>query len=529
MWVTLSRPSPWTWWRGTLGSKGKDVEALWGRPGGQREPHTGGAAAAGSKARPSPAIRAGLFPVWPFRTIPGLFSRSTSTPGHRPHPPPHTPCPQIRRVGFYSSAPPDTLAPPPAARRATLPDRPLPSAAPTAPALGTRSAECGLGAAGEAAAGGLRGEVRLCEAPGGMPGRPTGVGGASLVAGCGGVRLAGSGGERSGMADPAASLRSSAASSCLSMDSPRPRTPAPLARRLLDPPPAAPSPPACSPASRRDSGGCVSPDTSAASSCASFAGLASSRLHAQLVPAHGAAPVPRFCADLSDDDSCHPTRRTPDALPNAAGNGAGGASPRPVQSGVATPGCAEAVHRFRQRGVIRTNCIDCLDRTNVAQFCIGRCVLKQQLVALGVISHGKAYQPHRAHAPPPPPAPDIGAAGCGRSRLLRRAVSSAAVLGGQAAGMGGQKAQRPASCEPARREQGPERLGGCPAAACRPAPLDGEGRQGAVPGGDGRGDGREGVELASSLLVSMYEEMGTGLALQYAGSQVASGSTGSQP
>ena len=38
----------------------------------------------------------------------------------------------------------------------------------------------------------------------------------------------------------------------------------------------------------------------------------------------------------------------------------------------------------RQSGVVRTNCIDCLDRTNVAQFCIGRCVLKQQLAALGV-------------------------------------------------------------------------------------------------------------------------------------------------
>jgi len=25
----------------------------------------------------------------------------------------------------------------------------------------------------------------------------------------------------------------------------------------------------------------------------------------------------------------------------------------------------------RQRGVIRTNCIDCLDRTNVGQFCVG--------------------------------------------------------------------------------------------------------------------------------------------------------------
>eukprot|EP00965_Chrysotila_dentata_P172071 5678548-Pleurochrysis_carterae.AAC.1 len=42
--------------------------------------------------------------------------------------------------------------------------------------------------------------------------------------------------------------------------------------------------------------------------------------------------------------------------------------------------------RFAQRGIIRTNCIDCLDRTNVAQFCIGRCLLKRQLAALGVTS-----------------------------------------------------------------------------------------------------------------------------------------------
>lgn len=36
-----------------------------------------------------------------------------------------------------------------------------------------------------------------------------------------------------------------------------------------------------------------------------------------------------------------------------------------------------------QRGVVRTNCIDCLDRTNVAQFCVGRCLLQRQLCALG--------------------------------------------------------------------------------------------------------------------------------------------------
>ncbi|KAJ3343373.1 phosphatidylinositol-3,5-bisphosphate 5-phosphatase [Gonapodya sp. JEL0774] len=39
----------------------------------------------------------------------------------------------------------------------------------------------------------------------------------------------------------------------------------------------------------------------------------------------------------------------------------------------------------RQNGVVRTNCVDCIDRTNAAQFVIGKCALGQQLYALGVI------------------------------------------------------------------------------------------------------------------------------------------------
>ena len=38
----------------------------------------------------------------------------------------------------------------------------------------------------------------------------------------------------------------------------------------------------------------------------------------------------------------------------------------------------------RQRGVLRSNCIDCLDRTNVAQFASGLVALGRQLEALGV-------------------------------------------------------------------------------------------------------------------------------------------------
>lgn len=39
----------------------------------------------------------------------------------------------------------------------------------------------------------------------------------------------------------------------------------------------------------------------------------------------------------------------------------------------------------RQNGIVRTNCIDCIDRTNAAQFLIGKCALAHQLHALGVI------------------------------------------------------------------------------------------------------------------------------------------------
>lgn len=39
-----------------------------------------------------------------------------------------------------------------------------------------------------------------------------------------------------------------------------------------------------------------------------------------------------------------------------------------------------------QNGVARTNCIDCLDRTNAAQFVIGKCAFGKQLQALGVLA-----------------------------------------------------------------------------------------------------------------------------------------------
>ncbi|XP_028795848.1 phosphoinositide phosphatase SAC3 isoform X2 [Neltuma alba] len=42
-----------------------------------------------------------------------------------------------------------------------------------------------------------------------------------------------------------------------------------------------------------------------------------------------------------------------------------------------------------QRGVLRTNCIDCLDRTNVAQYAYGLAALGHQLHALGIIDNPK--------------------------------------------------------------------------------------------------------------------------------------------
>ncbi|XP_028996686.1 polyphosphoinositide phosphatase isoform X2 [Betta splendens] len=42
-----------------------------------------------------------------------------------------------------------------------------------------------------------------------------------------------------------------------------------------------------------------------------------------------------------------------------------------------------------QTGVLRTNCVDCLDRTNTAQFMVGKCALAYQLYALGLIDKPK--------------------------------------------------------------------------------------------------------------------------------------------
>ena len=53
---------------------------------------------------------------------------------------------------------------------------------------------------------------------------------------------------------------------------------------------------------------------------------------------------------------------------------------------------ATMVPLLLQKGVLRTNCIDCLDRTNVAQFAYGLAALGRQLQVLKVIEEPKIEQ-----------------------------------------------------------------------------------------------------------------------------------------
>lgn len=46
---------------------------------------------------------------------------------------------------------------------------------------------------------------------------------------------------------------------------------------------------------------------------------------------------------------------------------------------------AVAEQRSVQTGLVRVNCVDCLDRTNTAQFAIGKCALAHQLCRLGFL------------------------------------------------------------------------------------------------------------------------------------------------
>lgn len=55
------------------------------------------------------------------------------------------------------------------------------------------------------------------------------------------------------------------------------------------------------------------------------------------------------------------------------------------QTGFFRNGASGSSELRMQTGIARTNCIDCLDRTNAAQFVIGKRALGHQLHALGII------------------------------------------------------------------------------------------------------------------------------------------------
>lgn len=72
--------------------------------------------------------------------------------------------------------------------------------------------------------------------------------------------------------------------------------------------------------------------------------------------------------------------------PNAGVDGFSPRRPSGDASGLLPPpwGQGLPVMPMEQQGVLRTNCIDCLDRTNVGQFSIGVHALAKQLYVMGV-------------------------------------------------------------------------------------------------------------------------------------------------
>jgi len=65
--------------------------------------------------------------------------------------------------------------------------------------------------------------------------------------------------------------------------------------------------------------------------------------------------------------------------------------------GVDMPGDAGGVEvRRHQTAVVRTNCMDCLDRTNVVQSMLGRYVLSRMLIDLGLMREGESAEEDQA-------------------------------------------------------------------------------------------------------------------------------------
>ncbi|KAK6347191.1 hypothetical protein TWF696_007266 [Orbilia brochopaga] len=62
----------------------------------------------------------------------------------------------------------------------------------------------------------------------------------------------------------------------------------------------------------------------------------------------------------------------------------------------ATEGPAGLTVKNAQTSVVRTNCMDCLDRTNVVQSMLARWTLSRQLIQLGVLNEGEAIEQYAA-------------------------------------------------------------------------------------------------------------------------------------
>lgn len=95
------------------------------------------------------------------------------------------------------------------------------------------------------------------------------------------------------------------------------------------------------------------------------------------------------------------------SLARSAGSGLGtGLGSGGSEAAIAVEGERDGLVR-RQNGVMRTNCIDCLDRTNVVQSMLARLTLVEQLAALGVLpAHSTAgvAATHHGHGAPGVPA-----------------------------------------------------------------------------------------------------------------------------
>ncbi|KAL6226847.1 hypothetical protein ACLB2K_000807 [Fragaria x ananassa] len=106
--------------------------------------------------------------------------------------------------------------------------------------------------------------------------------------------------------------------------------------------------------------------------------------HCQVTPEMGPEGLIN-CPSSEDFDNCTSPQRHyangDEDVDNIAGKPTG-------DSNVGNGGHSAKLSTF-QKGVLRTNCIDCLDRTNVAQYAYGLAALGHQLHALGLLENPK--------------------------------------------------------------------------------------------------------------------------------------------